>query len=280
MKKEAVYKLIRYAVLQHQGIDVSNIKPARDKKERQRRSHESERTQSIARQILDSLSDRVYTKIQQTGDVEYVYKIVGDYIRSDKMLKVDWNEIPKCIKYVAMDDSGYWFGYYARPRRNRTTWWPTVPDNLSGVHGLDSILFTGQVNWENSLMRRPESNELKTWRDVVNAILDGDNVMYEGVILDTPIYYDCLPEVNIEYLDKEVPYKHWIAEKITIEGGVISDGDYYFVPYHLDKERPYLEFKWAGNEFDQHCLDNKLACKTKELAIEKSKQFLNVIKEG
>lgn len=196
------------------------------------------------------------------------------------MLKVDWNSIPRFIKYVAMNEGGHWFGYCARPRMNRTTWWPTVSDNLSEPHSLDSILFTGEVNWVNSLRIRPEMNELKTWRDVAYAILDGEKVMYESITPDMPIYYDLLPEVNVKDLDKPLPAKHWIAEKITIEGGVIFDGDYYFVPYHLDKERPYKCQKWSGSEFDQHCLDNKLACKTKELAIEKTNQLLTFLKEG
>lgn len=196
------------------------------------------------------------------------------------MMKVDWNEIPKNIKYVAMDKSDRWYGYCTKPKRNRTAWWPTVPDNLSMAYGLDSSLFTGEVNWENSLMKRPETNELKTWRDVVYAILDGEKVMRESTILDTPVCYNCLPDVNIEDLDNPLLQKHWIVENITIEGGVIHSGDYYFVPYHLDKERPYKCQKWSGSEFDQHCLDNKLACKTKELAIEKTNQLLTFLKEG
>lgn len=196
------------------------------------------------------------------------------------MLKVDWNSIPRFIKYVAMNEDGHWFGYYARPKLNRTTWWKTDPNNFSGRHSLDSALFTGEVNWVNSLRIRPEMNELKTWRDVLNAILDGEKVMRESTILDTPVCYNCLPDVNIEDLDNPLLQKHWIVENITIEGGVIHSGDYYFVPYHLDKERPYKCQKWSGSEFDQHCLDNKLACKTKELAIEKTNQLLTFLKKG
>lgn len=189
------------------------------------------------------------------------------------MLKVDWEGIPDEIKYVAMDKNGEWWGYRDEPTR-RNTHWQSLGEAL---YFPDHNLFT---SWGNSLIARPESNELKTWCDVVNAILDGEKVMRESTILDTPVCYNCLPDVNIEDLDNPLLQKHWIVENITIEGGVIHSGDYYFVPYHLDKERPYKCQKWSGSEFDQHCLDNKLACKTKELAIEKTNQLLTFLKEG
>ena len=124
--------------------------------------------------------------------------------------------------------------------------------------------------------------ELRTWRDVIQAMLDGKAVQYfdgEKWVDRSETYH-----IHISRLDKSPPTPHQIKPQYLKIGdievpepvrdaGEMEHRGIYYTPY-LGGWDFHMEYSWTAHEFDFNLLNKGLIHKNKEAAIAHAKALI------
>lgn len=124
--------------------------------------------------------------------------------------------------------------------------------------------------------------ELKTWRDVIKAILDGECVQY--MYGDQYMNRVEFPPISINILDDEPIRKHRIKPRAMMIGDMevpepvidvseLEEEEAYCLP-NLYRMRLYDVYTWDGGDLDLRLLKRGLIHKTKEAAIAHAKALI------
>ena len=110
------------------------------------------------KEILRLFCESCSTKSCKIFSVSYCdhYLVFKDSIQSYKKpkpeIKINWDEIPERIEWIAMDENGKWYGYENKPWDCITVW---MKDGDSKYIRLHQLSIKG-MPWKKSLIRRPE----------------------------------------------------------------------------------------------------------------------------
>lgn len=128
--------------------------------------------------------------------------------------------------------------------------------------------------------------ELKTYRQVIQAFLDGKEVEYYDVRLKQWIEQESMVSLYIEDLDNPTVSDYRIAKELIKIGDVefpkpvrdesdLEKWETYYSP-SLVRERLYNVYSWDGDGLALRCLKHGLVHKTKEAAILHAKALIKI----
>jgi hypothetical protein len=163
------------------------------------------------------------------------------------MTTIDWSNIPPEYKWVAMDNSGFWYAYDQEPRMGIVCWFP-INESLWSVYENPA------PDWTTSLQKRPETDmneiELKVgdvWENQFENARREIIAIHYGLIVykyhDVHATYNCdvsSVEAFVEsYAHKLVESLEFPAQKKMIKksqalthcGGYFENSVQYFDDY-------------------------------------------------